>query len=84
MTYAPANKKPRKERCRHERNSWIIFGGFGEWCYVCGAFRHLEKVPGVGEAILKAVSGWRKPSGDKNVNPYHQVKTAVAKEAKHA
>src|SRR5690606_21383205 len=29
---------PDMEKCRHG-STWIIAGGFWEWCYVCGALR---------------------------------------------
>lgn len=60
-----------KPRCRHERNSWIIVGGYAEWCFVCGAFRNLKRISPSG---LAAASEWFKPSGDKNVNPAMQEK----------
>lgn len=58
--------KIKKERCRHERNSWLIVGGFAEWCYVCGSYRNLKEVKGG----LAPLGEWHRPSGDKNINPY--------------
>lgn len=56
---------------RHDRTSWIINGGAIEWCYVCGAFRHM-KITRSGCCPFKTgvYKGWRKPSGDKDVNPW--------------
>jgi hypothetical protein len=56
-----------KERCRHERHSWLIAGGYYEWCYVCGAFRGLKHIK---DNVYSPDSKWFKPSGDKNVNPW--------------
>jgi hypothetical protein len=53
-------------RCRHERHSWLLFGGWMEWCYVCGAWRRLKVIA----ANKCAADGpWNKPSGDVNINP---------------
>lgn len=61
----------KKERCRHERNSWIICGGCAEWCFVCGAYRGLKIVkPNVCAPRTK----WIKPTGDKEKNPYHLLR----------
>ena len=59
-------------RCRHERNSWIILGGLGEWCFVCGAWRPL-RIIGTNSSV--SAGAWRKPSHDRNVNPYTPAKT---------
>lgn len=60
---------------RHERTSWIIFGGLGEWCFVCGAFRPMSRIGATNN--LASAGPWRKPSGDPSVNPY--VRTAQEK-----
>ncbi len=57
-------------RCRHERNSWLIFGEYGEWCYVCGAFRRLKHI---GPVSLVPDSKWFKPTGDPDKNPLEKV-----------
>jgi hypothetical protein len=61
----------KKERCRHERNSWIICGGAGEWCYVCGAFRGL-RIVGRGESVAR--TSWCMPTGKKEDNPFEKLK----------
>ena len=53
-------------RCRHERNSWLIAGGYYEWCYVCGAFRKMKHNKG---NSVSPNGKWIKPTGDKNNNP---------------
>lgn len=59
-------------RCRHERNSWLVAGGSGEWCYVCGAYRGLRKVSlGVSEPR----TNWVAPTGDKENNPFDKLRT---------
>jgi len=62
-----------KTRCRHERNSWLIYNGFIEWCYVCGAFREMKFLKDDG---VCPNTKWVKPSGDKNNNPYKQLERA--------
>ena len=57
-----------KERCRHERHSWLIANAEYEWCYVCGAYRRLEMKSG----YLVPISKWVKPSGYKNNNPWEK------------
>lgn len=59
------------QRCRHERNSWLIAGGYVEWCYVCGAFRRLKPIEYQhGRIPTKFASDgpWHRPSGDPDVN----------------
>lgn len=63
------------DRCRHERNSWIVASGKGEWCYVCGAYRGLMD----GDGGLLPRTSWVRPTGDKDDNP-----TANLKLSKHA
>ena len=55
-----AKRKP----CRHSANSWIVAGGSGEWCYVCGAYRGLAVTPGRWPRTR-----WVKPTGDRDDNP---------------
>ncbi len=58
----------RKQRCRHERNSWLLAGGHIEWCFACGAWRQMTVTDrGVYPAEKR---GWYKPSGDPKVNPW--------------
>ena len=54
-----------KNRCRHERNSWIL-GGEWEWCYRCGALRRLKPLGGNACAVD---SGWLRPVGAEAANP---------------
>jgi hypothetical protein len=58
----------RKQRCRHERNSWLIAGGYIEWCFACGAWRQLIQIGGKLHSAEKGK--WYKPSGDPKVNPW--------------
>ena len=55
-------------RHRHERNSWLIAGGAVEWCYQCGAWRHLSPVNGAGNTVMP-VTKWQRPSGIGGPNP---------------
>ena len=58
------------ERCRHERNSWIIGGGRHEWCYVsAAAYRGLKEVD---NGSLSQMTKWVKPTGNRDDNPYEK------------
>jgi len=57
-----------KERCRHERNSWIIGGGFYEWCFVCGAIRGM--LPDKKQNFVSPRTLWIKPTGNPKKNPW--------------
>ena len=46
--------------CNH-RSSWIVGGGNGEWCYVCGAYRGMESAYGKG---IQPRTVWIKPTGN--------------------
>ncbi len=59
--------------CRHSRNSWIVAGGSGEWCYVCGAYRGLTNE----DARRMPRTVWIKPTGDKENNPAEMLKRKV-------
>ena len=58
--------------CNHV--SWIVGGGSGEWCYVCGAYRGLEAAYGK-PLIPRTV--WIAPTGSKNTNPAKKLKYKV-------
>jgi hypothetical protein len=62
--------------CKH-RTTWIVCGGFGEWCYVCGAYRQLKRL---GPNTSAPLTNWARPTGDPTVNPYEKMK--VLNEAK--
>ena len=53
-------------RHRHERSSWLICGGWVQWCYQCGAWRNLRHVS---DNIFAANGKWQKPSGIGGPNP---------------
>lgn len=54
-------------KCRH-RKSWIICGGYAEWCYQCGAWRRLRLVEG--ETNVSTPAGkWTRPTGPDGPNP---------------
>lgn len=61
--------------CDH-RNSWVIGGGSGLWCYVCGAYRGMENAYGRG-MIPRTV--WIKPTGNRDNNPSEKLKYKVRK-----
>ena len=42
--------------CKH-RSSWLIAGGYIEWCHDCGAFRNLSWMGGENAAFM-VVSPW--------------------------
>jgi hypothetical protein len=51
----------------HRRNSWFVANGTIEWCYMCGAFRYLNKTP-------EEHGKWQRPSGIGGANPIMKVK----------
>jgi len=55
-----------KERCRHDRNSWLIAGGYWQWCFVCGALRPMKNLGG---NCFGSNGKWVKPTGNKKHNP---------------
>jgi hypothetical protein len=59
------------KRCRHDRNSWIVGGGSGEWCYVCGAYRGLKAIS-ANESAPR--TKWIIPTKDRNYNPVDKIK----------
>jgi len=66
--YADARKLERQlQPHRHDRSSWLIAGGYVEWCYQCGAWRQLVREhPG---NVLRPAGPWNKPSGIGGSNP---------------
>lgn len=66
-------KAAEKKRCRHV-TSWVIFGGYGEWCWGCGAYRRLSGP----EGECAVVSDWAYP-GD--VNPYSRFAASIKRRA---
>lgn len=53
-------------RHRHERNSWLIAGGWIEWCYQCGAWRQMQRMAPNG---VSPAGKWQKPTGIDGPNP---------------
>lgn len=56
--------------CRH-RQSWLLMGGYLEWCYQCGAFRRLERVKDSTNAV-GPVTPWCRPTGLDGPNPWER------------
>ena len=56
-----------KKRCRH-RSAWVINGGYGLWCYECGAYRQTKVVDGTNH-IVPIGKRWIKPTGIGGENP---------------
>lgn len=59
------------DRCRHERNSWVMAGGYLLWCYRCGAVLQMEV--GVGGCWRVPGAKWIKPVGTDGENPYGKL-----------
>jgi len=57
-------------KCRHNR-TWMISGGYGEWCYECGAYRGLVRV---GENASAPRTTWVRPVGKGGENPYEKMR----------
>lgn len=56
-------------RCRHERHSWMLCGVHAwEWCYLCGAIRRLQYMPGTTNTLAPD-TGWLMPTGHGGKNP---------------
>jgi hypothetical protein len=53
-------------RCRHANHSWLLAGGTIEWCYWCGAYRHMKQVSVNGVAPY---TYWNKPTGADGPSP---------------
>ena len=53
-------------RCRHN-GTWLICGGYGEWCYECGALRRMQVV---NRNEVRAETQWCRPTGIGGANPY--------------
>jgi hypothetical protein len=52
--------------CRH-RNTWLIAGGYYEWCYECGGIRKMKvSAPNV----CCPETTWCKPTGKDGDNPW--------------
>lgn len=55
--------------CRHRR-TWLIAGGYHEWCYECGALRRMEVAP---PNSCYPVTRWTRPTGIGGDNPWPPV-----------
>jgi hypothetical protein len=54
-------------RCLH-RKSWLLCGGFLEWCYACGAIRQHKRDPMYTNTVTPD-GPWQRPVGDEARNP---------------
>ena len=54
------------EKCRHN-GTWLVAGGYIEWCYECGAIRQMRRV---GENAFTNQGQWIRPVGVGGKNPY--------------
>lgn len=63
-----------KERCRHERNSWLIGSSdvnkIYEWCWRCGALRKLVRYA---DNCYRPESRWIRTVGVNGKNPYNKI-----------
>lgn len=64
-------------KCRH-RKTWLVAGGFIEWCYECGAIRQMQRttvpnwvMPMTGKDGNRA--RFIKPVGAGGENPYEKL-----------
>jgi hypothetical protein len=57
----------KRQRCRHECNSWFL-GVTWQWCYRCGALRQVTRTFWGADETL-AYSGWQRPVGADGDNP---------------
>lgn len=63
-------------RCRHNRY-WIINGGYGLWCYECGAYRAMTVIKNGTTSVPR--SGWIKPTGMGGENPWEGFKKSCTR-----
>ncbi len=54
-------------KCKH-RKTWLIAGGYTEWCYQCGAIRQMRQVEGLPNGFAPAEK-WIRPTGPNGPNP---------------
>ena len=55
------------DKCKH-RKTWLIAGGFVEWCYQRGAIRQMKRIEGLANGFTPAEK-WIKPTGPNGQNP---------------
>ena len=55
-------------KCRH-RKSWIVCGGYIEWCYECGALRKMKHIK---DNQFAPNSYWANPTGG-DENPFDKT-----------
>ena len=65
------------DKCRH-RKTWLVAGGYIEWCYECGAIRQMWRAPeGNSVSSLVGEDGRRarfiKPVSKGGANPYKKL-----------
>jgi hypothetical protein len=60
-------------KCKH-RDTWLVCGAWGEWCYRCGAFRGMSHVKGKENSVTSRTT-WVRPVGEKGDNPYSKMRT---------
>ena len=65
------------DKCRHSK-TWLVAGGYIEWCYECGAMRQMWKSP-EGNSVSPLIgedgkrARWIKPVGTGGPNPYKKL-----------
>ena len=58
------------KQCRH-RKTWLVCGGYVEWCYQCGAIRPMRQVGANGCA---PAGRFVRPVGKDGTNPHDKTK----------
>ena len=56
-----------RKKCKH-RKAWIVNGGYGLWCYECGAYRQMT-VSDILNAVVPISKCWIYPTGIGGKNP---------------
>jgi len=59
----------RPKRCRHDSHSWLLAGGYWEWCYQCGAVRKLIPLERTANTLMPTTQ-WLRPTGENGKNPW--------------
>jgi len=67
-----------QEKCKH-RKAWIINGGYGLWCYECGAYRQSQIK---NNTVVPLGKRWIKPTGIGGENPASKLLNGENKDDK--
>lgn len=67
-----------KKQCNHNR-TWVICGGYGQWCFECGAFRGTNPLE---SGLVTGRTSWVSPVGAGGESPYSKMRELKDKNEK--